>query len=455
MKRVVAAVFFVLLPVQGFAKDQLRRFRWSSSSNEGVRTLLAPGGKIPKLEKHRHLLRGVGEFVARENQMQGAARIAGAWKQTIVSPEGKVTYQAGAWKDDNSAATMGAVALTDSLERAMKESPELTTAARVFPPVLELKDNQAYWRIEYLTPHQDQLRYLHLSGEGKILAKGALDWDGVDGRALVFRRGPKLGEAQEETLRDLTGDGTVTGRLLHVVSALGLNVWSPELTFFFPANDRRFDLGQAYFTIDQGYRWLKEKLGVELDHPIEVKLHVGEGGVSNAAFYHRDTIYLGVGDGETYQDLIRDPSVLIHESIHALIDSYVGLPSEGEGGAFNEGFADLFTALILDNPHLGEASYLKGPYRRTLENQWKAYKDFAPGVYQNGTIVASTFWDMKPFLGTELTAKLAFRTLVRLGKGGQFRDFSSALTSAGEGLLSTEQKMEVVRIANARGWSIQ
>ncbi|MEK9146130.1 MAG: hypothetical protein AAB339_11020, partial [Elusimicrobiota bacterium] len=42
------------------------------------------------------------------------------------------------------------------------------------------------------------------------------------------------------------------------------------------------------------------------------------------------------------------------------------------------------------------------------------------GVYNNGSIVGATFWDMKSMLGTELTAKLAFRTLVRLGKGAKF-----------------------------------
>jgi hypothetical protein len=243
--------------------------------------------------------------------------------------------------------------------------------------------------------------------------------------------------------------------LLHVISALDLKVWSPQLTFFFPENDRRFDLGQAYFTIDQGYRWLKEHLGIELNHPIEVKLHVGDGGVSNAAFYHQNSIYLGTGDGQTYKDMIRDPSVLIHESIHAVIDAYAGLPSEGEGGGFNEGFADLFTALILDNPRMGEASYVPGPFRRTLETRLMAYKDFAPGVYQNGTIVGGTFWDMKHALGTELTAKLAFRTLVRLGKGGVFDDFPSALASAADGLLTSEQKIIALQTAKDRGWKVQ
>lgn len=450
MKRIVAAAFFLLLPIQGFAKETFRKFRTGPSSRI----------KGPELLTQRPLLKGVGEFISREQQRIGQAEVAGTWKQTILGKDGEVKYAAGAVAENAPVAlSVSEAKLSAALETALQSLPELQTAAKTFPPVLEVKKTekgewQPYWKVEYLSPAQDQLRYLTISGEGKVLERGSLDWDGADGRAMVFPKGIKESSPEERTLRDLTGDGTVTGRLLHVVSALDLKVWSPQLTFFFPDSDRRFDLGQAYYTIDQGYRWLKDHLGIELNHPIEVKLHVGNEGVSNAAFYHANTIYLGTGDGQTYKDLIRDPSVLIHEGIHAVIDTYAGLPSEGEGGGFNEGFADLFTALILDNPRMGEASYLKGPYRRTLENRLMAYRDFAPGVYQNGQIVGATFWDMKPTLGTELTAKLAFRTLVRLGKGARFDDLPGALASAADSLLSPEQKAQVLAAARARGWKV-
>jgi hypothetical protein len=453
VKQVWTLVILALLPIQGFAKEKLRKFRHTFGHHKN-RNVAA---SIPK-----GLLRGVGEFISRAGQTIGTAHVAGSWKQTVFAEDGEVTFAAGAVADDvPKLADLSDVgpAMTDALARGMRDLPELRSASRVFPPQLEVSQGEGgdwspYWRVEYLTPAGDRLRYVHIARNGTASESGELDWDGFEGRADVFPEGPKLSDVQEETLHDLVGDGTMTGRLLHVMSALDLKVWSPELSFIFPSSDRRFDLGQAYFTIDRGYRWLKEHLGVELDHPIDVRLHVGDNGVSNAAFYHQNTIYLGTGDNQTYKDLLRDPSVLIHESIHAVIDAYAGLPSEGEGGGFNEGFADLFTALILDNPRMGEASYLKGPYRRTLENSLKAYQDFTPGVYQNGSIVAGTFWDMKPLLGTELTAKLAFRTLVRLGKGARFDDFPAALAAGGADLLTPEQAAKVAGIARARGWRV-
>lgn len=450
MKRWIAGLL-LLLPIPGQAKEQLRKFRWAGPKLGESNINLAPASV--------RLLPGVGEFVSREGQMVGRARVAGAWQQSVMDPAGKVIYAAGAVAEDTppslSSLGISELALTDCLTDAMARATELKGAGRVFPPTLELKKENGkwlpYWRVEFLTSAGDQLRYLAVSQDG-VSQSRQIPWDGVDGRALVFPDGPREGAAREEVLRDLTGDGTVTGRLLHVVSALELKVWSPELTFFFPANDRRFDLGQAYFSIDRGFRWLRDHLGVGIDHPVEVKLHVGNDGVSNAAFYHQNTIYLGTGDNVTYKDMIKDPSVLIHEGIHAVIDAYAGLPSEGEGGSFNEGFADLFTALILDNPRMGEASYLKGPFRRTMEHNLQAYRDFNTGVYQNGSIVAATFWDMKPVLGTELTAKLAFRTLVRLGRGARFDDFASAMASAADGLLGPEQARYALDTARNRGW---
>jgi hypothetical protein len=453
MKKFIAAAFFVtFVPNPALAKSHWRKFRGNQQQ--------APHSPLTADTAARGLP-GVGEIVRRESQRVGLATVAGSWQQTITSLDGKVTYRAGAMVEGGpKLADLSSqnLALTNALEHAMKTLPELTTASRIFPPALEVTEVNGewrpYWRVEYLTPAGDQLAFTQIGADGSVLSRGNLDWDGIDGKAIVFPNGGKAGAAKEEPLYDLNGDGTVTGRLLHVFSALDLKVWSPQLTFFFQPDDRRFDLGQAYFTINQGYRWMKDHLGVELDHPIDVRLHVGDSGVSNAAFYHADTIYLGTGDNVIYKDMIRDPSILVHESIHAVIDAYAGLPPDGEGGSFNEGFADLFAGLILDTPLMGAESYLQGPYRRTLENKMMAYSDFVPGVYQNGSIVGGTFWDMKINFGNELTAKLAFRTLVRLGKDAKFDDFPGALASAADGLLNPEQTAFALSAARARGWKV-
>lgn len=385
----------------------------------------------------------------------------GAWAQTVISSGGKVVYKAGELASNIPLLALEGFALDKAAALRMAETlnPALKAAAKVSPARLEVRqlstgEWQPYWRVEYLSRSEDKLHYLLISRGGAVLERGEVAWDAADGRALVFPKGPRLSELKEETLRGLLGDGTLAGSSLKVSSALNLSAWAPDLRFIYPQDDRRFDMAQAYFTIDSGLRWMKEKLEVEVPQQVEIRVHVGDGGVSNAAFYHRNTIYLGVGDGIVYRDLLRDPSVLVHEAMHVLIDAYAGLPAEGEGGSFNEGFADLFTALILDNPNMGEVSYLKAPYRRTMENNLRAYRDFTSGVYQNGSIVAATFWEMKAQLGVEKTAQLAFRTLVRLGKGARFDDFGPALSAAAASLLPEHQRNTVTQLARGRGWKL-
>jgi len=453
MKNLAAVAIVVLLPTQGFAKDSLKKFRWQSSLT---------GQPQLYLGKHLNLLPGVGEWVKSDLQKVGGARVHGSWQQTLVGNDGKIIYSAGAIAEDTPSSKV--IESMESEYRAgltlvMATHSGLRSASRVFSPSFDIRKDsmgqwQGSWRLEFLSKHQDSMRFLRIAKDGAILEEGEVGLSGVDGRAMVLPYGHKNGAPQEVSLRDLSGDGTISGSKIRVNSALDLRVWSPDLTFFFALDDRRFDLGQAYYTIEKGFRWLKDKLNVELNRPVDVKIHVGKEGTSNAAFYAQNTIYLGSGDGIIYKDMLRDSSILIHESIHAIIDVYVGLPPDGEGGGFNEGFADLFAGLILENPKLGEASYLKGAYRRTLENDFKAYQDFSSGVYRNGSIVGGTFWDMKSNLGTDLTAKLAFRTLVRLGKGAKFDDFPLALSSACDGILSGAQKTFVMETARRRGWKI-
>lgn len=406
-----------------------------------------------------------GETVRKGPQMAGAAVVDGTWTQTIFHPDGHVLYAAGAVFDELPGDEW--LGRTKKMQAEEAEATRVAaslvsdyaTSPRKSAPQLRLRQRaeggfELYWRMEYASAGQDELRFLCLGEKGELLETGLVAVSGAEGKAMVYPQGPRWSALTEVPLLQLQGDGTLSNRAFRVTSALNLDVRSPNLLFFFPETDRRFDLSQVYFTMERSLRWMHDFLGAELRDPLEVRLHIGENGVSNAAFYHEDVIYLGTGDGVSYKDLSRDPSVVTHESVHAMIDSYVGLPSQGEGGSFNEGFADFFTALMLKNPRMGDSSFLKGPYRRTLENDFKAFRDFNDGTYRNGSIIAGTLWDLRPVLSDERLAQLAFRTLVRLGAGARFEDFVPSLRQAALGFLSAEETALVEQKVRERGWKV-
>src|SRR5690606_11323605 len=109
----------------------------------------------------------------------------------------------------------------------------------------------------------------------------------------------------------------------------------------------------------------------------------------NIAYYYNGNIRLGAGDGVTYKNIHRDPSIVMHEASHAFIQSIGQLSTESEGGSLNEAFADFFTALILDHPKMAEFAYIPGPYKRSLDNNTNA-TSFNGGLYHDSLVVSGT-----------------------------------------------------------------
>jgi hypothetical protein len=402
------------------------------------------------------------EIVGSSAQYVGPAQVEGTWIHVIYSRTGQVLYATGeVIKDPPRKLRMQAEVLAHNLDAAKEVLRKRVNAAKsaveVFPPRVAIIWNERrkayipHWYIEYLTQKSD-IRFARISSSGEVISEGIVPVSGSDGVARVYPKGPRLSELGEERLHGLVGDGTLNSAVIKLSSALNLNLNSPEEIFFFDVQEPRFEAVQAYYSVDRALSWFREEFGANLQEPLKVRVHVGENGPSNAAFYHDNQVYLGSGDGELYRDMLKDPTVVMHETAHALIQRYAGLPVAGEGGSLNEGFADLFTALILDHPHMGEVSWIKGPYRRTVDNDFMAYRDFTSGLYRNGSIVAGTFWDMRKVLGKEKTAKIAFRTLVRLGPSGTFNDFVPSVLSAAASFLSAEDMALVAKAVADRGW---
>ncbi|MCX7977941.1 MAG: hypothetical protein N2578_02955, partial [Bdellovibrionaceae bacterium] len=185
--------------------------------------------------------------------------------------------------------------------------------------------------------------------------------------------------------------------------------------------------------------------------PLDVQVHVGTPEKTNTAFYYQNKIRLGSGDDVTYSKIPQDPSIVTHETAHALIDALARLPFEGEGGSLNEAFADFFTAVMLKNPNMGEVSYLKGPFRRTLNNS-KTVSQKNGGLYHDSGIVSGTLWDFYNTLGEKKSLDIAVRTLSRLTPRSDFDDFRNKLKDVCSSLLNAEDLESANKILSVRGW---
>jgi Zn-dependent metalloprotease len=172
---------------------------------------------------------------------------------------------------------------------------------------------------------------------------------------------------------------------------------------------------------------------------------------TNGAFAHGNKIWLGRGDDKEFKLLAQDPSVVLHELGHVIINQLSRLPTQGEGGSLNEGFADYLAATQIESSKIGSAAYLPAPFMRNLDNA-VLFTQKTGGLYHDSLIVSGTLWTLRTKLGAKVVDQLAIKTLTRLGPSKQLSDFSYAITLAAENRLNAEQLVILKDVLKARQW---
>lgn len=408
------------------------------------------------------------EWVSRSSQRIGPARIRGSWSKTVThslgsAPDGtalsRTLYSAGEFASAVPPGVEQAVVRLElrknQAERRLQAlAPAYARASLVYPWRMEIDPArwEPRWLIEYVDEAETGVWRAVVGADLRLVSHQKVSEGLADGQGSAFPLGPLVSSISSVPLAGLSGDGTLSGSQLSIITGIEPRAFASNLFFQFPLTDPRFDEVQAYFYIDQAQRFFREVLGAPLTSALTAKVNTG-GTKSNAAFYYGRRIFLGQGDGVTYQGLVRDPSVVYHEAAHALIDQLAGLPSQGEGGSLNEAFADFFAAAMLDNPNIGEASYKQGPYRRTLLNRLRAPADLSGNLYGDSLVVSGTLWDLRRSLGTAKSLRLAMGILARLGEGSKLSDFAPALSQITQlGLTASEDRQAVSAVMAERGW---
>lgn len=305
------------------------------------------------------------------------------------------------------------------------------------------------WRVEYFDT-AEQAWEMRLNEDLQLKSIHRVGSQFHDTLALVFPRGPKASPLQEVTLKNLKLLPNLSNEAL-IVQSQASEVISESSGLKFNPDDTRFDQVQVFYFLSESLSWFKSKLGFDLPMQLQAEVHVGAPDKTNTAFYYQGKIRIGSGDSISYQKIPQDPSIVIHESVHALVESIARLPYEGEGGSINEAYADFFTALQLDNPKMGEVAWLKGPFRRTIDSE-KTLAEKTGGLYGDSAIVSGTLWEIRKKFGSEKAKNIAILTLNRLNPMSDFQDFGIQLKESLTMVLSAEEQQEAMTILKKRGF---
>jgi len=130
--------------------------------------------------------------------------------------------------------------------------------------------------------------------------------------------------------------------------------------------------------------------------------------------------------------------VVFHEFGHRVTDSrytqHGGLNIVD--GSLGEGFADLVSSFMRDDPRIGIGFFQKGSILRTCDNTKKWPKDLNPDIHISGEIISGAIWDLRKLIGRD-TAEHLFHMMGYLNPDGigstapgpMLDAFSSVLTA--------------------------
>lgn len=328
----------------------------------------------------------------------------------------------------------------------LKEGPILSI------PWIEGEEPQVLWRLIF-EEADGTLQGVYLNHELEIVQQKRLGSEFIDATAHIFPNGPLKSQLQKVIIQGLLNNkelSTTQIKLSTEADALAQPGENNELNF--AVTDVRFSQVQVFFYMNQALQWAEKTLQVKLPFVLEAETQKGFPDKTNTAFYFQQKIRLGEGDGETFDKIPMDPSIVTHETMHAVIQAVAGLPYEKQGGSLNEAFADFLTAVQLNNPRMGEASYKKAPFKRTVENDMQ-FSEVNGGLYHDSGIVSGLLWALQKQLGKDRGLEIAWKTLLRLNYFSDFESFRKELLD-----IAAKENAETQKIIQdemkKRGWEL-
>lgn len=285
----------------------------------------------------------------------------------------------------------------------------------------------AVYRVDLSSAHDGDYR-IYFTRSGAIYHSERLGTnlsEVENSAAYAYPKGPKKSILSNVTISRLLMVDTLENDKVVISNQSPLKIASTDSLEINPS-DEKFDQVQAFYFANQIIDWFINKGIVEKPFKVEVLTPYGYPEKTSAAFYIQGQIKIGAGDDQAFSRMPLDPTIVMHETSHAVIDALAQLPSRGEGGSLNEGFADTFTTLFLNTPNLAENSYLLGPYKRTVETVVK-FDERNDGVYHDSAVVSNYFWTLQKSVDAEKVLKLAVRTLSRLSPSSGFAEFALTL----------------------------
>lgn len=330
-------------------------------------------------------------------------------------------------------------------KQGCRESNELAPA---------LKYYNGRWRLIYQADCERGFGVVRIAfvTDGKLFRSETVSYEFSwnDASVVLYPRGPMFSQLQALTLPVSSDPTFLQTPNMSVRSDAGLSFADIKTLNEVTPTDPRFDMVQAYHYVKGALDWAQQTLNVQLTE-LRVRTHVGHPDRASVAFYYSSEVRLGTGDNVSFRNMTWDPTVVVHETMHAVVEKLTRMPFQGEAGSLSEALADSLTAFHLRTPKMGESSYLTGPYQRSLE-QRVLLQDKNKKLYHDSLILSGTIWQLREEVDEQTALDLTIFLLARLTPSYNLEKTKGEIQSWFNNCSSGEVCHRIGTILNARGW---
>ncbi|MGE4132547.1 MAG: hypothetical protein AB7F86_12965 [Bdellovibrionales bacterium] len=262
------------------------------------------------------------------------------------------------------------------------------------------------WVQRRLCEKQDEIVELAYDRRGKLMNSKSVsaNLDRLESNLVLYPLGPALSQLQNVVVDVASQPNILFSPSLEVRSDAGLQFQNVTEVRDIQPTDPRFDMAQVYYFGSKALDWVHERFQLNLQ-PLRFRTHVGHPENANVAFYHSREVRLGTGDGVTFEKMAWDPTIVVHESMHYIVEALTHMPFQKEPGSLSEAMADSLTALHLQTPDMGAASYKKGSYQRSLREKVR-FDEKNGKMYHDSLIVSGLIWQIKEETGDPVALDL-------------------------------------------------
>jgi len=270
------------------------------------------------------------------------------------------------------------------------------------------------------------------------------------GTGDVYLTNPLHGSPASVTLRrlDNVSPQVLEGDNIAVTNAEALDATSSTGDFTYSPSNTHFDEVMVYYHSDEFEDWLITDLGMATD---QLSCQVSAQTHSSNAYAGADPPNCLIAYGDENNSLglgnpTRERSIIDHEYMHVVSETYNSLDQDFEAGALDEGYSDFF-AVADRHANTSVTSKRLGAYvglqsGRTVDNSYQlsAFEDSTDltgdggfSEHDGGVVLAGALWDFTQSINdVTLAAKITLESLKLLDNDPSLRETRGALLTAAD-----------------------